>query len=98
MISLRRATRLSAAMLFAAALPTTLSAQPRLTSPKEFFGHDIGADYELPNYTKLHAFFATIAKQSDRVILDTIGMTEEGRPQIMAIVSSPANLKNLARY
>ena len=98
MISLRRATRLSTAMLFAAALPTTLSAQPRLTSPKEFFGHDIGADYELPNYTKLHAFFATIAKQSDRVILDTIGMTEEGRPQIMAIVSSPANLKNLARY
>jgi hypothetical protein len=98
MISLRRVTRLSTAMLFAAALPATLSAQPRLTSPKEFFGHDIGADYELPNYTKLHAFFATIAKQSDRVILDTIGLTEEGRPQIMAIVSSPANLKNLARY
>ncbi|WP_411280061.1 M14 family metallopeptidase [Gemmatimonas sp.] len=98
MICLRRATRLSTAMLFAAALPATLPAQQRLTSPKEFFGHDIGADYELPNYTKLHAFFATIAKQSDRVILDTIGLTEEGRPQIMAIVSSPANLKNLARY
>ena len=98
MISLRRVTRLSSAILIAAALPATLSAQQRLTSPKEFFGHDIGADYELPNYTKLHAFFATIAKQSDRVILDTIGLTEEGRPQIMAIVSSPANLKNLARY
>ena len=98
MISLRRATRLSTALLLAAALPATLPAQQRLTSPKEFFGHDIGADYELPNYTKLHAFFATIAKQSDRVILDTIGLTEEGRPQIMAIVSSPANLKNLARY
>jgi hypothetical protein len=94
---LGRATRLSAAILFAAATPLALHAQ-RLTSPKEFFGHDIGADYQLPNYTKLHEYFVTIAKQSPRVKLDTIGRTEEGRPQIMAIVSSPENLKNLAKY
>src|SRR4051812_42314726 len=33
--------------------PSLLPAQGKITSPKEFFGHDIGADYELPNYTKL---------------------------------------------
>ena len=98
MISLRRATRLSTAIVFAAALPATLPAQQRLTSPKEFFGHDIGADYELPNYTRLHAYFVKLANESDRVVLDTIGLTEEGRPQIMAIVTSAENHKNLARY
>ncbi|MBL0940009.1 MAG: peptidase [Gemmatimonadaceae bacterium] len=94
---LRRATRLSAALLLAAAVPLTLPAQQR-TSPKQFFGHDIGADYELPNYTKLHQYWIKVAQESDRVSLDTIGLTEEGRPQIMAIVTSPANHRNLARY
>jgi hypothetical protein len=32
------------------------------------------------------------------MILDTIGTTAEGRPQIMAIVSSPENLRNRERY
>ncbi|MEI6739537.1 MAG: M14 metallopeptidase family protein [Gemmatimonadaceae bacterium] len=98
MIRLRRASRLMAAVAFATVLPVTLSAQPHLTSPKEFFGHEIGADYVLPNYTKLHEYFAKLAKESDRVKLDTIGLTEEGRPQIMAIVTSPANHRNLGRY
>jgi hypothetical protein len=94
---LRRATRLSVALLFATTAPLTLQAQQR-TTPKQFFGHEIGADYELPNYTKLHQWFATVARESDRVTLDTIGRTEEGRPQIMAIVTSPENHRKLARY
>jgi hypothetical protein len=97
MIRLRRATRLCSALVLAAAVPLTLPAQQR-TSPRQFFGHDIGADYELPNYSKLHQYWIKIAQESDRVVLDTIGLTEEGRPQIMAIVTSPANHRNLARY
>lgn len=93
---LRRMSRWSAAVLLAAA-PLSLEAQQR-TTPKQFFGHEIGADYELPNYTKLHQWFITVANESDRVTLDTIGLTEEGRPQIMAIVTSPENHKKLARY
>ena len=88
----------AALLLGLAALAPLAGAQGRLTSPKEFFGHDIGADYQLPNYTRLAAYFATLAKESDRIVLDTIGRTEEGRPQVMAIVTSPANHRNLARY
>lgn len=95
-MNLRRAL-VGLAVAFATA-PSLLSAQAKITSPTEFFGHEIGADYELPNYTKMHEYFAKVAKESDRVILDTIGYTELGKPQIMAIVSSPENLKNLARY
>ncbi|HKS04990.1 MAG TPA: M14 metallopeptidase family protein [Gemmatimonadaceae bacterium] len=68
------------------------------TSPRQFFGHDIGADYVLPNYTKFLEYFQRLARESDRMELDTIGLSEEGRPQVMAIVSSPANLANKERY
>src|SRR5580693_5064694 len=77
-----------------------LSAQtPRhITSPKEEFGFDIGADYRLVNYSQLEAYWKKLAVESDRLRLSDIGMTAEGRHQWMAIVSSPENLKNLARY
>ena len=73
-------------------------AQARLTSPREFFGHEIGADYQLPNYSKFVAYWQQLATESDRMDLDTIGVTAEGRPQLMAIVSSPENLRNRERY
>ncbi|MEN9791809.1 MAG: hypothetical protein RLZZ63_1467, partial [Gemmatimonadota bacterium] len=83
-------------LLLLSALP--LAAQSRLTSPTEFFGHEIGADYVLPNYSKFLAYWETLARQSDRMELDTIGKTAEGRPQVMAIVSSPENLRDKERY
>jgi hypothetical protein len=79
------------------ALAPVLSAQAP-TSPRQFFGHEIGADYVLPNYTKFLEYFQRLARESDRMELDTIGLSEEGRPQVMAIVSSPANLANKERY
>src|SRR5690606_30245751 len=56
------------------------------------------ADYVLPNYSKFHEYWIRLANESDRMELDTIGLTAEGRPQIMAIVSSPENLRNKERY
>ena len=47
-----------------ATAPCLLPAQQKITSPKEFFGHEIGADYELPNYTKLHQYFAKVKPYS----------------------------------
>ncbi|MBX7117718.1 MAG: peptidase [Gemmatimonadaceae bacterium] len=86
------------ALAFAAVLALPLAAQQRLTSPKDFFGHEIGADYVLPNYTQFTAYWQKLAAESERMELDTIGLTAEGRPQLMAIVSSPENLRNKERY
>jgi hypothetical protein len=74
------------------------AAQARLTTPQEQFGHAIGADYQLPDYTQLVAWWQKLATQSDRMKLVEMGRTAEGRTQYMAIVSSPANLRNLERY
>ena len=86
------------ALALTAVLALPAAAQQRLTSPKDFFGHEIGADYVLPNYSKFAEYWVKLANESDRMDLDTIGVTAEGRPQLMAIVSSPENLRNKERY
>jgi len=70
----------------------------QISSPKEHFGFNIGDDYQLANYTQTEAYFHKLAKQSDRVNLQVIGKTEEGRDQVMLIISSPENLKNIDRF
>ncbi|MBD1429012.1 M14 family metallopeptidase [Sphingobacterium litopenaei] len=73
-----------------------LSAQ--ITTPKEHFSFAIGEDYHLANFTQTEAYFKKLAQQSDRVIYQVIGKTEEGRDQPMLIVSSPQNLAKLSEY
>ncbi|HSW29351.1 MAG TPA: M14 family zinc carboxypeptidase [Longimicrobiales bacterium] len=79
--------------LFVAPVPGV--AQTKVTTPMEQFGHNIGDDYFLPTYTQLVEYWQKLAGESPRMLLDTIGVTAEGRPQLMAIVSSPENLRNL---
>ena len=72
-------------------------AQP-IPSPKEHFGFNIGDNYKLANYTQTEAYFRKIASVSNRAKLIDIGKTEEGRSQLMMIITSPENLKNLDKY
>jgi hypothetical protein len=71
---------------------------PRVTTPKGALGFNVGDDYRLANYSQLESYWKKLASESDRIKLVEIGLTAEGRHQWMAIVSSPANLKNLVRY
>ena len=90
--------RLIRSSLVALAIASPLAAQQRLMTPQEAIGRAVGADYFLPNYTQLMTWWQTLARQSPRMKLDTIGLTAEGRPQLMAIISSPANLARLGEY
>ena len=87
-------------LLCALALPAVVFAQraPTVTSPKEFFGFNVGDDYQVINYSKQVEYWKKLAAQSDRMRLVDIGKTAEGRTQYMAIVTSPANLKALDKY
>jgi hypothetical protein len=73
------------------------SASTKLTSPKEQFGHDIGDDYFLVNYTQYVEYVRKLDQQSDRMTVVEIGKTEEGRPELTAIITSPENHKRLAQ-
>ena len=95
---MKRRTFVGALVWGALALAAPLSAQQSVTTPEEHFGFEIGADYMLFNYEEMHDYFITLANESDRMTLDTLGRTEEGRPQIQAIITSPENHRSLERY
>lgn len=79
------------------AMPSLLAAQSRITTPKEALGANFGDDYFLANYTQISGYWRTLEKESDRIKIVEIGKTAEGRPHLMAIVTSPENHRNLAR-
>ena len=89
-------TLLALTLSFAAPYAQTPAA-PKVTSPKQFFGHDIGADYVLPNYTKFVEYVKKLDVESDRMIVQSIGKTAEGRDQLMAIITSPARAADLVQ-
>ena len=86
-------------LIVALSLPSfAADSTPRITTPKEFFGFNMGDDYCLANYRQLARYWSRLEKESPRLKVASIGATEEGRPQLMAIVTSPENHRDLARY
>jgi hypothetical protein len=67
-------------------------------TPESHFGHKIGIDNELLDWAKVVSYFQALAQSSDRLKFMELGKTVEGRPQIAAVISSAANIKNLEHY
>ena len=84
-------------ILFVSVAAAPAAQGPRVTTPKEEFGFNFGDDYQLATYQQLAAYWQKLDRESDRMVLQEIGRTSEGRPHLMAIVTSPENHKNLAR-
>jgi len=94
-------TRTPRTLLLSLALLLTISAAAAaqgVTSPKQFFGFNIGDDYQLATYDQFVEYWQKLDKESDRMKVVEIGKTAEGRPQLMAIITSPENFKRLDRY
>lgn len=95
----RRTVIAATALLLGAAVHAPVAlAQGHITSPKEFFGFNIGDDYKLATYTQFVDYWHKIDQESDRMQVEEIGKSAEGRPQLMAVITSPENFKMLARY
>jgi len=95
--TVRRAILLTAA-LSATAVGAQTPPAGKITAPKEFFGFNIGDDWKLANYDQFQEYWKKIDAESDRMRVEEIGKTAEGRPQLMAIVTSPENFKKLDRF
>ncbi|MBA3949102.1 MAG: peptidase [Acidobacteria bacterium] len=88
----------AAALIACIAAGASPLAQGTVTTPTQQFGHEIGADYVLPDYDAFMAYWRTLDAESERMRVVEIGRTAEGRPQLMSIVTSPANHRQLDRY
>ena len=96
---MKRSSRLVAVSLLGLVLTASAGrAQMRITSPAGQLGFAIGDDYQLANYTQLTEYWQKLDDESDRMTLEEIGRTAEGRPQWMAIITSPENHERLDRY
>ena len=76
------------ALLGAAAVPT----------PKEHLGYTPGDDYKLADYADVSGYFRKLAATSDRIRLEEFGRSANGKPMLLAYISSAENLKNLDRW
>lgn len=64
-----------------------------IPTPEQFFGFPIGSS--LARYDKVVEYYKLLDKLSDRAQLEIIGQTYENREQVVLIITSPENLKNI---
>ncbi|MEY4823180.1 MAG: hypothetical protein RLZZ75_93, partial [Bacteroidota bacterium] len=86
------------ALLLLSVVVTIFAQAQNVPSPKSHFGFNIGDNYQLANYTQTEAYLQKLAAASNKMKLQSIGTTEEGRTQYMVIVSDPSNLAKLSKY
>src|SRR5690606_5759268 len=89
------------ALAQAPSLPTLTTAadwdamdlDPEVPSPASVLAHEIGERFT--RHADMVRYFETLAEASDRVQLRTYGQSVQGRPLIIAVISSPENLARL---
>ncbi|RMD95074.1 MAG: hypothetical protein D6813_01060 [Calditrichaeota bacterium] len=70
----------------------------QIIPPDAFVGFKIGADKKLFGWSTIVEYFNMLDKESDRVRVVELGKTTQGRPFLMAYISSAQNIANLAKY
>ena len=87
--------RLLCSALLLSAPFTDTAAQAAIPAPSDALGISIGADRTLADWPQILRYFATLAQRSPSVKLDTIGTSTQGRPMIVAAISTPENIRRL---
>jgi len=76
------------------ASPVPAAPQPPPPDPQSFLGFPVGADRKLADWTEIVAYFRELAR-SDRVLVENVGETTEGRPFLVVTISSAENMARL---
>jgi hypothetical protein len=70
----------------------------KIVSPREHFGFELGEDRKLADWKQLADYFHLLGRQSDRVKVQELGKTTDGRPFLLVTISAPRNLARLEEY
>src|ERR1700739_3594529 len=68
------------------------------TSPEQYLGFHPGTDRKLADYAQIVGYLQKLASESPRVKVVQIGETVLKKPDMMAIITTAGNMKNLDRY
>ncbi|HET9226006.1 MAG TPA: M14 family zinc carboxypeptidase, partial [Thermoanaerobaculia bacterium] len=82
-------------------LPETVSYVPEseaVPSPGDVLGRIVGTPNELTRVADIYGYFRRLDEASDRVRVETIGRSEEGREILLVAVSDAENLAQLDRW
>ena len=95
----RTLTGIATAVPVAVAIVALLSAQPVAPTPQSVIGWEPCADYKLATYEQIEDYFRKLAAAVPaRMKLVEMGKTAEGRTQVLAIISSEENIRQLGKY
>jgi hypothetical protein len=84
---------------FMSPLVDHLPVSQTIPSPKQVLGKTIGAPDTLHYYEQIIAYYRKLAEAApDRVKIIEIGKTEEGRENIVVMISAPDNIASLDTY
>jgi hypothetical protein len=93
-----RAAVILACLLIATGMPIVAQKPSHAPTPSEFLGFEVGADRKLADYRQVASYFKALRTASDRVEIEVLGKTTLGEEMFMAVISTPENLRNKAKY
>ncbi len=67
----------------------------QLPSPESQLGFQVGADRKLADWKEITNYFARLDKASNRLQVVELGKSTEGRPLVLAVITSPQNFARL---
>ncbi|MEQ1821317.1 MAG: M14 family zinc carboxypeptidase [Fimbriimonadaceae bacterium] len=69
----------------------------KVPSPMKHFGDIVGAPNNLHHVDQINAYMRALDQASNRIVVRSMGKSEDGREMIVVIISDEANLKRLDR-
>jgi hypothetical protein len=69
-----------------------------IPSPRSVLGFTPGDDRTIADWKQISSYFAQLDKASDRVQVQTLGLTTLQRPFLAVLISAPENIRNLAKF
>ena len=70
----------------------------QVPGPRSVLGFTPGDDRTIADWHQITDYFTKLDKASNRVTVREIGKTTNGKPLIVAFISSADNIKNLEKY
>ena len=72
-------------------------ASGEVPSPTKYLGHVVGAAGELSNTSKVYGYMRELDRASDRVHVEVIGKSEEGRDILLVAIADEQGLRDIGR-